>query len=43
MLCRVVAAYCAIGECSGKCVWVGGVDEVGNVEGRGGVAVEDTD
>ena len=27
----------------GECAWVIGVEEVGDIEGRGGEAVEDTD
>ena len=41
MLSRIVAADGAICEGSGESVWVGGVEEVGNVEGGRGEAVKD--
>ena len=43
MLSRVVTTDRTIGEGSGECVWVGGVEEVGDVEGGGGKAVENAD
>ena len=43
MLGSIVAADGAFGEGSGESLWVGGVEEVGDVEGRGVEAVEDTD
>ena len=43
MLSSVVATDGTIGEGSGECVWVGGVEEVGDVEGGGGEAVENAD
>ena len=41
MLGCVVAADGAIGEGTGECMWVGGIEEVGDVEGRGGEEIED--
>ena len=41
MLTRVVAADGTIGEGFGECVWVGGVEKVGDVEGGRREAVED--
>ena len=43
MLCRVVTTDRTIGEGLGECVLVGGVEEVGDVEGEGGEAVENAD
>ena len=43
MLDRVVAADGAIGEGTGEYEWVRGIEEVGNIEGGGGEAVEDAD
>lgn len=41
MLRRIVAADGAIYECTGECSWVGDIEEVGDVEGGEGEAVED--
>lgn len=43
MLWRVVAADGAIDEGTGEGAWVGNVEEVRDVEGRGWQAVEDAD
>lgn len=43
MLCRVVTADSTLGKGTRECLWVGGVEEVRDVEGGGGEAVEDTD
>ena len=43
MLGRVVATDSTIGERTGECLWVRGVEEVGYVKGRRGEAVQDAD
>ena len=43
MLCRVVAGDSTLDEGTGECLWIGGVEEVGDVEVGGGEAVEDAD
>lgn len=43
MLRCVVAANGAVDEGTWKCIWIGDVQEVRNVKGRRGQAVEDTD
>ena len=43
MLGRVVAGDGAVGEGTGECAWVGGIEEVGDIQGRGGEAVKDAD
>ena len=36
MLCRVVAGDSTLGESTRECLWIGGVEEAGDVEGRRG-------
>ena len=43
MLCSVVTADSTLGESTGECLWVGGVEEVGDVERGGREAVENAD
>ena len=43
MLGSVVSADRAIDEGAGEGAWVGYIEEVRNIEGRGGLAVEDAD